>query len=218
MILQRIKKYFVRQIALLGREFLHEYDIRRWRNRLGAIADTAVFEIPDVCTCPKKIFLGDYAEVYEHSKFIISPVGEKGNFIMKRYSGAAEGLTIITGNHQRTIGKFISSLGHQGDVDQDVVIEEDVWIGANVTITAGVTIGRGATIAAGSVCNTSVPPYAVVMGNPARVVRFAYAPLEIIEHEKQLYLEKERLPLSVLENNYTKYYSSRLKEIIEFLS
>lgn len=52
-----------------------------------------------------------------------------------------------------------------------VTIEDDVWIGFKSTILRGVTIGRGAIVAAGSVVTKDVPPFTLVAGNPARIVR-----------------------------------------------
>lgn len=52
-----------------------------------------------------------------------------------------------------------------------ITVEDDCWIGANCVITAGVTIGRHAVIAAGSVVTSDVPPFSVVGGNPARLLR-----------------------------------------------
>lgn len=52
-----------------------------------------------------------------------------------------------------------------------ITVEDDCWIGANCVITAGVTIGRHAVVAAGSVVTGDVPPFSVVGGNPARVLR-----------------------------------------------
>jgi len=51
------------------------------------------------------------------------------------------------------------------------VIEDDVWIGFKATILKGVTIGRGSVIAAGSVVTKDVPPYTLVAGNPAQIIR-----------------------------------------------
>lgn len=51
----------------------------------------------------------------------------------------------------------------------------DVWIGANVIIPGGIQIGTGAIVAAGSVVVKDVPPYAVVGGNPAKVIRFRFS-------------------------------------------
>lgn len=53
-------------------------------------------------------------------------------------------------------------------------IGNDVWIGNNVTITENVTIGDGAIVGAGAVVTKDVPPYAVVVGVPARVLRFRF--------------------------------------------
>ena len=52
-----------------------------------------------------------------------------------------------------------------------IVIEDACWIGANSVITAGVRIGKHAVVAAGSVVTKEVPPYSVVAGNPARVIK-----------------------------------------------
>ena len=52
-----------------------------------------------------------------------------------------------------------------------VIIEDDVWIGRCVTILSGVHVGKGAVIAAGSVVNKDVPPYSVVGGVPARIIK-----------------------------------------------
>lgn len=60
-----------------------------------------------------------------------------------------------------------------------VKIENDVWIGANVVILEGVTIGNGAIVAAGAVVSKDVPPYAIVGGVPAKVIRYRFGKEEI---------------------------------------
>jgi maltose O-acetyltransferase len=60
--------------------------------------------------------------------------------------------------------------GYEGT--RPIVIEDDVWIGARVTILGGVNIGTGAVIGAGSVVTKNVPPYAIVAGNPAKLIRY----------------------------------------------
>ena len=99
----------------------------------------------------------------------------------------------------------------------DTKIEEECYIGMRSIILPGVTIGRGATVGAGSVVSTNVPPYSVVMGNPAKVISFKMKPQEIVEYEKSIYPEDKRLPLDVLEKNYKKYYTDRIKIIIDNL-
>lgn len=58
----------------------------------------------------------------------------------------------------------------QGYEHHPVHIEDDVWLGASCFVMPGTTIGRGAIISAGTVLMKSVPPYAIVAGNPGRVV------------------------------------------------
>src|ERR687890_149200 len=62
-----------------------------------------------------------------------------------------------------------------GEPRGDTVVGNDVWLGYEAIVMAGVTIGDGAIVAAGSVVAGDVPPYAIVAGNPARVVRSRFA-------------------------------------------
>nr|WP_297911347.1 acyltransferase [uncultured Allomuricauda sp.] len=59
----------------------------------------------------------------------------------------------------------------QGVSTAPIVVEEETWIGANTVVVAGVTIGKHSIVAGGSVVTKNVPPYSVVVGNPARVVK-----------------------------------------------
>ena len=59
----------------------------------------------------------------------------------------------------------------QGVERRPIVIEDDCWIGAGAIVVAGVTIRRGCVVAAGAVVTADVPPYSIVAGVPARVVR-----------------------------------------------
>lgn len=64
------------------------------------------------------------------------------------------------------------AINSQGLRCDPVVIEDDVWIGMNCTILQGVRIGSGAIVGAGSVVTSDVPPRAIVVGTPARVLRY----------------------------------------------
>ena len=55
-----------------------------------------------------------------------------------------------------------------------IVIGNDVWIGARATILEGVTIGDGAVVAAGAIVTKDVPPYAIVAGVPAKILRYRF--------------------------------------------
>jgi len=59
----------------------------------------------------------------------------------------------------------------QGVTVQFVTIEDDCWIAANSIVLAGVTIGKGSVVAAGSIVTKDVPPYSVVAGAPAVVIK-----------------------------------------------
>lgn len=103
--------------------------------------------------------------------------------------------TIVTGDHRTDlVGKYLADVtvddkwvDGKNEYDRPVVIEDDVWVGANVTILKGVTIGRGSVVAAGAVVTKSFPPYSVIGGVPARLLRMRFTPEEIKEHEGKLY-------------------------------
>lgn len=55
-----------------------------------------------------------------------------------------------------------------------IVIGSDVWIGSHAMIMSGVTVGQGAVVAAGSIVTKDVPDYAIVAGNPARIIKYRF--------------------------------------------
>ena len=102
-----------------------------------------------------------------------------------RYSSIASGVRAVNHNHplafKGTSGLFFNpalGLCDRWLVDHNPLeIGNDVWIGANVVIMPEVNrIGDGAVIGAGAVVNRDVPPYAVVLGNPGRVVKYRFSP------------------------------------------
>lgn len=111
--------------------------------------------------------------------------------------------TIITGDHRTdVIGKFImDSHDKLPENDAPVVIEDDVWTGANVTILKGVTIGRGSVIAAGAVVTKSCPPYSIIGGVPAKVLKYRFTIAKVLEHEAKLYSIEQRLTREQLEQS-----------------
>jgi virginiamycin A acetyltransferase len=62
-----------------------------------------------------------------------------------------------------------------------VIIENDVWIAAHVTVMAGVTIHNGAVVAMDSLVTKDVPPYAIVGGRPAKIIKYRFEPNQIAE-------------------------------------
>lgn len=63
------------------------------------------------------------------------------------------------------------TIKEQGVTKKFIKIEDDCWIGTSSVIVAGVTVGKGSVVAAGSVVTKDVPPYSVVAGAPARIIK-----------------------------------------------
>ena len=172
------------------------------RSKFGYIAKSVVIT-PPLFGDVKNLFIGDGVGIGAYA--VLSTPNAK--IIFKGNSSIAHHLTIHTGNHARIMGRFVSDITDKdkpNGYDHDVIIEKDVWIGANVSILEGVTVGRGATIAAGAVVNKDVPPYSIVGGVPARVLKFYWTIDEILEHEQMLYPVDERFSREELERIFNK--------------
>ncbi len=187
-----------------------------YKSRMGYCGKGVIIWFSDNIKGLPRIYLYDDVFIAEGFTF----VSFTGKLIMKSHSGASCNFTVVTGNHGREVGRFIMDTERERshETEADVVIDEDVEIGTDVTVLAGVHIGRGAAIGSGSVVRNNIPPYSIVIGNPAKIVGFSFTPEQIIEHEKTLYPENERLPLNKLEKNYKKYFLDRMKEIRSYSS
>ncbi len=176
------------------------------RSNFGFIAKSARITPPCSLSCAKNIFIDEGCTIDSNSLLYATHaiIRFKKNVI------CAKGLNVVTGAHERRIGRFCVDITDKEkdltkQLDKDVTIEEDVWIGLNVTIMPGVIIGRGSNIGASSVVTKSVPPYSISAGAPARFIRFYWSINEIIEHEKSLYKESDRLSREYLDTLFKKY-------------
>ena len=108
------------------------------------------------------ILIGDYTHVTSRVK-LVGPV-TLGNYVTIGSGAQITGLTHNYLDVTRPIAK-------QGVTPNRTIIEDDVWIGGNSCINQGITIGTHSIIASGSVVTKNVPPYSVVGGNPAKILK-----------------------------------------------
>ncbi len=87
----------------------------------------------------------------------------------------------------------------------DIVVDDDVWIGLGSIILSGVHIGQGAVIAAGSVVTKDVPPYAIVGGVPARIIKYRFPENLRTQLEK---IDFSRLTEDMIRENIAKLYDA----------
>ena len=108
------------------------------------------------------VFIGDRTRL-GMSNVIIGPINV-GNDIMFAQNIVASGL-----NH--VYEDINMPIADQNVSTSLITIEDEVWIGANAVITAGVTVGKHSVVAGGSVVTKDVPPYSIVGGNPAKLLK-----------------------------------------------
>ncbi len=128
----------------------------------------------------RQYLIGDYT----YGRPEISQWREGSSLTIGRFCSIATGARILLdGNHRVDWlttypfpNFFVQHANNREYVSGkgNVNIGNDVWIGMEAMILSGVTIGDGAVIAARAVCAKDVPPYAIVAGNPARVVRYRF--------------------------------------------
>lgn len=164
----------------------------------------------------------DVSFIFEHFRIGNLKVGDNcffargcdiditGDLIIGNNAKLSENVKILTHNHDVVYAKDL--------IITPLTICEDVRFGARVLILPGVKkIGRGAVLSAGAIVKHEVPPYAVVMGNPAKVIGFRFSPNQIVEYEEDLYSAENRLSEELLSANYKKYYLDRITEISTIL-
>lgn len=175
------------------------------KSQLGYCAPNASIFYPLKVFYTKGLFMYENTRIMPNVHIINSP-SEK--VIIKKYSVIAANTTFVTNNHVSTlkIPQFLLGPSHINDKSQDIIVEEDCWIGTGAILLPGAHLGRGCIVGAGSIVNKEIPPYAVVVGTPIKIIAVKFSIPQIIEHEKALYVENERLSKEYLEDLFEKYF------------
>lgn len=136
-----------------------------------------------------------------------------GDLIIRDNVKISDGVYIETHSHSA----FTSTESGSAKKER-LEICDHVNIGAKAIITESChIIGRYAKIGAGAVVRNNIPPYAIVIGNPAKVIKFIITPEEMIEFEKTRYTEEKRTPINIYTRNYMKLYIENIKNITSFI-
>ena len=132
---------------------------------IGAKVGRRVVFYPGVWICTgQKLILGDDVDLAKDVLITTAGGVTIGDRTLVGYC-----THILSSNHNILPGhKPIFNSAH---INKAVFISQDVWIGSSCIILPGITIGEGAVIAAGSVVTKNVPPYAIVGGNPAIIIK-----------------------------------------------
>lgn len=135
-------------------------------------------------TVPRNIFNADIVSVgkFSYGGLYILSFGNKNKLHIGNFVSIADNVTFILQlehytNHISTFPfkvKCLDSKESEAFAKGDIIVDDDVWIGYGATILSGVHIGQGAVIAAGAVVVKDVPPYAIVGGVPAKIIKYRF--------------------------------------------
>ena len=113
----------------------------------------------------RNVKIGDYSKIGINCRIQCAATLTIGNHV-----GIASDVQIIDVNH--SFADTTVPILTQGWLEpRPIVIEDDVWIGARSILLPGITIGKGSIIGAGSVVTKNIPPFSIVGGNPAKVIK-----------------------------------------------
>mgnify|MGYP002518667337 CR=1 FL=1 len=147
-----------------GKVHLGQQKIRQWccKGFMDHVGKNA--NIQKNAIVGRRVSIGDNSGIGAHC--VVPDHVTIGNYVMM-----APNCYFVTKNH--AFDRTDIPMEQQGYTEtKPIVIEDDVWIGYGVIVLPGVTVGTGAIVGAGAVVTKDVPPYAIVGGNPARVIKY----------------------------------------------
>ena len=161
------------------KKFLRSTKLDRYNERTGnrimsrrvslqAIQGTEIWIQPETVV-DRYSSIGSYTFIGSRTSITVATIG--------RYCSIAENVTIGPGEHLRlgiSTSAYFMEDPYKELTEKNCSIGHDVWIGVDSIIRRGVTVGNGAIIGANSFVNKDVPPFAIVAGSPARVIRYRF--------------------------------------------
>lgn len=178
------------------------------RRDLGSSGSNSIIGFPVYITNPQSVHMEENSVIRLGTKILNN---RNEHVYIGKYTVVGLNCVIVTNGHRSTVGipHVLLGASHINDKSQNIIIKEDVWIGANVTILAGANLGRGCIAGACSTITKPIPPYALVTGSPAKIVGVKFDIEQILEHEKHLYPESERMSREELETLFAEYYEGK---------
>ena len=152
---------------------LHSKRLGAWlcRKKFAKFGHNSAMRPGSYAVCCDHISIGDDVVLRPGTMLFGSEHGAKSvNITIEDYVLIGSGVHIYTANHEFSDPQRpIFSQGHRDP--QPVIVCKGAWIGANAIILPGVTVGPNSVVGAGSVVTKDVPPYTVVAGQPAKVIK-----------------------------------------------
>ena len=167
-----------RGIGPLVRDFARRYRAAYWRWRYGLKKVHSSFRLSWGCFVHHDFTAGVHG--YMGHGCVICPRVTVGRYVM---FGAQ--VHVLGADHRFDLPGTPMIFSGRPDLPE-TIIEDDVWIGTRAILMAGVSIGRGAIVAAGSVVTRDVPPYTIVAGVPAKVLRARFENESARERHEQM--------------------------------
>ena len=174
-------------IIKLFKRLYNRIYIPLYKKKMGICGNNVFFSPMNSTFYYENLYIGNNVSIGYHADFVAS----RSKIIIKDHVVFGPHVSIRGGDHKTDIvGRYVDTVSDNEkspENDQDVIFEGDNWIGMNVTILKGVTIGRGCIVAAGAVVSKSTPPYSIIGGVPAKVLKMRFCESQIEEHERILY-------------------------------
>lgn len=157
-----------------------------------------------------QIVIGSYTYGLRPDSFF--PYHPEDKVIIGKFCSIADGVRFVFGEHPTNLVSTFpfraicfDDVPHADAVSKgQIKVGNDVWLGARALILSGVEIGDGAVVGAGSIVTKHVPPYAIVAGAPARIIRYRFSPEQIQALRSICWWD---WPLAKIEENLDLFYS-----------